>query len=168
MRAYPFPYGAQFGEELDMRHAVVGIVLGLALTACSATQPVAIRSGETCYGCDRTITDTSFGAQLVRPSGETSTFRTPGCLARHLRDHPESVKAIYVTDYASGKLIPVSGALFVPARGEDSMGERGFYAFRSLAAATSRAEEEFSSVIDWAKVRALAAPKKKPGATSGD
>jgi hypothetical protein len=151
-----------------MRHAVVGIILGLALAACSSTQSRAIQSGEPCFGCDRTITDTSFGVQLVRPSGEASTFRTPGCLARHLRDHPESVKAIYVTDYTTGRLIPVSRALFVPARIEDNTGERAFYAFGSLAAATSRAEEEFSAVIDWAKVRSLAAPKKKAGATSGD
>jgi hypothetical protein len=150
-----------------MRYAVVGIVLGLALTACNSTQPIAIQAGGTCFGCDRTITDTRFGAQLIRAGGETSTFRTPGCLARYLRDHPETVRAIYVTDYESGKLIPVSGALFVPARVEDNTGERAFYAFRSVAAATSRAEEEFSSVIDWAKVRSLAAPAKKPGAKSG-
>jgi hypothetical protein len=150
-----------------MRYAVVGIVLGLALSACTSA-PVAIQSGATCFGCDRTITDTRFGAQLVRTSGDTSTFRTPGCLARYLRDHAESVRAIYVTDYDSGKLIPVSGALFVPARVEDETGERAFYAFRSLPAATTRAEEEFSSVIDWSKVRTLAAPAKKPGSRSGD
>jgi hypothetical protein len=151
-----------------MRHAVVGVILGLAiaLPACSSTQPMAVRSGEVCFGCARTITETSFAAQLVRPSGETSTFRTPGCLARHLKDHPESVKAIYVTDFESGKLIPVSGALFVPMRARDGE-ERGFYAFRSLAAATSRAEEEFSAVIDWARVRTLATAKPA-GAKTGD
>jgi hypothetical protein len=134
-----------------MRFAFIA-VLGLVLVACSSPPPP-IHAGDVCFRCKRVITDPKLGVELVATGGQTSTFRTPGCLAKYLKDHPGEAKEIFVTDYPTGKLIPVSRALFVHAKIDENTGERDYYAFATVDDAVERAKDVTGRVVDWAAVR---------------
>ena len=142
-----------------MRYAIIA-VLGLVVTACSSAPPSQVRAGEVCFRCKRVITEAKLGVQLVTTNGQTSTFRTPGCLAKYLKDHSSEAKAVYVTDYPSGKMIPVSRATFVRAKMDEKTGERDFYAFGSVTDAVNLAKEVTGQVVDWSAVRSMAAAEK--------
>jgi hypothetical protein len=139
------------GEEQAMRYAFLA-ALGVVLVGCSSS-PLPVQSGEICFRCKRVITDAKLGVQMVNTSGQTSTFRTPGCLARYLKDHGNEARDVFVTDYASGKMIPVSRALFVRAKIDEATGERDYYAYASVNDAVERAKNVTGRVVDWAAVR---------------
>ena len=131
---------------------VVFAVLGLVLVGCSSTPPP-VQSGQVCFRCKRVIADAKLGVQMVNTAGQTSTFRTPGCLARYLADHPNEARDIYVTDYPSGKLFPVSRALFVRGKIDQATGERDYFAFASVNDAVERAKDVTGRVVDWSAIR---------------
>ena len=141
-----------------MRFASIA-VLGLVLVACSSPPPP-INAGDVCFRCKRVITDAKLGVELVATGGQTSTFRTPGCLAKYLKDHPAEAKEIFVTDYPTGKLIPVSRALFVNAKIDENTGERDYYAFAKVNDAVERAKDVTGRVVDWAAVRSAIESEK--------
>lgn len=142
-----------------MRYALSAI-LGLALLACSSGDLAPIAAGDTCKHCNRALDDPKLGARLVTTDSQRHTFHSPLCMADYLVDHPAGAKAMYVTDYPTGKLISVSNALFVRAKGS-AKSEREYYAFRHATEAAARAKDESSSVIDWGAVRTLASSQKK-------
>src|SRR6476646_9820852 len=111
-----------------MRYAIAAILGAVFVSACSAPLP-AIKAGDVCARCKRTIMEPKLGVQVVSTSGAISTFRTPRCLATYLKDHAGEAKEIFVTDYPTGKLFPVSRAMFVRAKIDNATGERDFYAF---------------------------------------
>jgi hypothetical protein len=141
-----------------MRFAVIA-VLGLVVSACS-TPPPPIHAGDVCFRCKRVISEPKLGVQLIATGGQISTFRTPGCLARYLKDHPSAAKEILVTDYPTGKLIPVSRALFVHAKIDGNTGERDYYAFAAVNDAVGRAKDVTGRVVDWAAVRSAIESEK--------
>jgi hypothetical protein len=145
-----------------MRFASIA-VLGLALAACSSPPPE-IHAGDVCFRCKRVISEPKLGVELIAAGGQTSTFRTPGCLAKYLKDHPAEAKEIFVTDYPTGKLIPVSRALFVHAKIDENTGERDYYAFATINDAVERAKDVTGRVVDWAAVRtAIESEQPKKG-----
>jgi hypothetical protein len=135
-----------------MRYAFLA-ALGLVLVGCSSPPPPPVHAGEICYRCKRVVTDAKLGVQMVSTSGRTETFRTPGCLARYLKDHGSEAKEVFVTDYPSGKMIPVSRALFVRVKIDETTGEGDYYAFGSVNDAVERAKDVTGQVVDWAAVR---------------
>ena len=143
---------------------VLCAVAGLVLVACSSVTPVAVKTGDVCFRCGRTITEPKLATQLVAANGEHATFKTPGCLATYLRTNQTGDRTIFVTDYPTGELFPVTTAVFVRGTIDEATGERDYYAFRSAADAAKRAEQEKTTAVDWATVRTLVAaekPKKK-------
>lgn len=143
-----------------MRYASCAI-LGLALLGCSGAGPVALQAGDKCAHCDRTISDTRLGAELISTDGQASKFHTPGCLADYLLTYKGPISDIYVTDHDSGQLFSVESALFVRDRIDDTTGERDYRAFRSATAAGTYARERSSAAVDWAAVRTMAATAAK-------
>jgi hypothetical protein len=141
-----------------MRFAVIA-VLGLVLVACSSPPPV-IHAGDVCVRCKRVITEAKLGVELIAANGQASTFRTPGCLAKYLKDHPKDAKDIFVTDYPTGKLIPVSRAIAVQGKIDENTGERDYYAFGSVNDAVERAKGVSGTVVDWAAVRSATDSEK--------
>jgi hypothetical protein len=101
--------------------------------------------------------DPKLAVQVVTTSGQISTFRTPGCLATYLKDHSKDAKEIFVTDYPTGKLFPVSRAMFVRAKIDSATGERDFYAYATVDDAVKEAKEVTGKVVDWAAVRSFVA-----------
>ena len=139
-----------------MRYAIAAILGAVLATACSAPLP-AIKAGDVCTRCKRTITDPKLGVQVVTTSGQISTFRTPGCLATYLKDHSGDAKEIFVTDYPTGKLFPVSRAMFVRAKIDNATGEHDFYAYATVDDAVKEAKDVTGTVVDWAAVRSFVA-----------
>jgi hypothetical protein len=121
----------------------------------------AINAGDVCFRCKRVITDPKFAVEVVTTSGQISTFRTPGCLAKYLKDHSGDVKEIFVTDYPTGKLFPVSRALFVQAKIDRTTGERDFFAYASVNDAVKQAKDVTGTVVDWAAVRSITGAEKQ-------
>jgi copper chaperone NosL len=128
------------------------VPLTLAITlaaACSPIRPVAVHAGDVCFRCHRTITDTRIAAELVDENSRAYSFKTAGCLAKYLVENPGDDRIVFVTDYATGKMVRASSALFVRGVVDDRTGEVDFYAFRSRDAALAFADERKSSVVDW-------------------
>ena len=132
-----------------MKMRIGGVLLILALSACSSVGPVPIRTGEICFRCQRPIIDTRLAAQTV--SGLVSDFRTAGCLAKYLADHPGDKSAVFVTDYETGKLIPAASGVYVPTVNRDN-GERDFVVYRRTANARVEAAARQTSTMTWAQV----------------
>lgn len=143
---------------------VMSVVLALGLTACSSYEPPAVKAGDVCFRCTRVVTDAKLGVQLLRTNGQLSTFRTPACLAKYLQDNARvEVKTIFVTDYETGEMFPVTGAKFVKVTIDPKTRERDFYAFKSVNSAAKFASDQLSSVVDWSAIRTLAAAADKAG-----
>ena len=142
-----------------MRYASIA-VLAIVLTACGSAPPPQVRAGDVCFRCKRVVTEAKLGVQMVTTSGQTSTFRTPGCLAKYLKDHSREAKEIYVTDYPTGEMIPVSRATFVGAKIDQETGERDFYAFGNVTEAVNLAKEVTGTVVDWSAVRSMVGSQK--------
>lgn len=139
-----------------MRLAIsaVSAVLVLALVSCSSVRPLPIRAGETCYGCRQLITDIKLGAEMIDAQGHAFKFRTAGCLAKYLRDHPdEKLAGTWVTDYNSGRFVAAKDATYVRAIIDEASRERNYYAFRSASDAAAFAREKASTTADWLAVR---------------
>jgi hypothetical protein len=58
-----------------------------------------------------------------------------------------------VTDYPSGKLFPVSRALFVRGKIDEATTERDYFAFASVNDAVERAKDVTGRIVDWSAVR---------------
>jgi len=136
-----------------MRLAISAIV-ALTLVGCSSVRPVAIKSGETCYGCRQVIVDTKLAAEMIDTQGHAFKFRTVGCLAKYLRDHPgETLAGTWVTDYNTGRFVPTANATYVRAVIDENTMERNYYAFRSAQDAATFAQEKSSAAVDWLAVQ---------------
>jgi len=85
----------------------------LLAAACSSVAPVKIEVGDQCTRCRRIITDDRLAAEIL-DGNLAMKFKTPGCLAKYLVDHPIGTGIVFVTDYPTRKLVAPSRALFVP------------------------------------------------------
>jgi len=141
-----------------MRMRAGGVVLVLALSACNTVAPIPLRGGEVCFRCRRAIVDTRLAAQTVGIMA--SNFRTAGCLAKYLADHPADTSAIFVTDYESGRFMPAASGVYVPTVDRNN-GERDFVVYRNGAAASTEAAARQTSTLSWAQVleQAKSAPR---------
>jgi copper chaperone NosL len=132
-------------------------VFGLALigAACSSVKTVPIYAGDTCFRCRRVIEDPKIAAEMVDSGGRAFKFRTVGCVAKYLTDHPSEVATskIFVTDYHSGRFISSKVAIFVPTTiGEGNARERDYAAFSAASEARKLADDQLSQPTDWAGV----------------
>ena len=136
---------------------VVGVAVGVALllaAGCTASlQPVAISRGETCFRCQRTIANERIAAEILDQSGQAKKFRTVGCLATYLAGEAGDVPNIYVTDYASGKLVRAGTANYVRTVIDTTTNERDYLAFASFAQALKYSHDnKLQKPIDWSAV----------------
>jgi hypothetical protein len=130
------------------------IILGLAplvLLSCSAIAPVKITAGDQCFRCRRIITDTNLAAEQIQ-GGLTSKYRAPGCMAKYLVAHPDEGGTLFVTDYATGKMIPPTDAVFVPVLLDRNTGETDYQAYKTGADASAAALQLGTTPVDWRTV----------------
>jgi hypothetical protein len=133
-----------------VRRLALGALAMVFTAACSSITPLPIRTGEACFRCKRPIAETRLAAQTIG-GGYASNFRTPGCLAKYLADHPDEKNTIFVTDYAGGKMLLAESAAFVPTLNRDN-GERDYMAFKDRAAANAEAMTRQTSPVTWSDV----------------
>lgn len=129
--------------------AAVLLALGLLLTACSSVTPVAILAGEVCHSCGRPITNVQLAAETIDSAGQPLKFRTVGCMAKYLTQHPEPVRGVFVTDYPSGRMLRAQNATFVRADIDNVAHERDYYAFADVRSAVEFGKARETSPIDW-------------------
>ena len=132
--------------------AIASAVVGAFLTlSCGSVQPIAIHDGDQCFRCRRPILEKSLAAELMDGS-LGSKFRTAGCMAKYLADHPGETGTTFVTDYPTGKLVRSDQALFVPILLNPDTGERDYRAFLQKADADAAAAELHAAPVDWPTV----------------
>ncbi|OFW16923.1 MAG: hypothetical protein A3F69_05400 [Acidobacteria bacterium RIFCSPLOWO2_12_FULL_66_10] len=130
-----------------MRKLALGVFLILVAGACASVKPMPIRTGELCFRCRRPILETRLAAQTIG-GGLASNFRAPGCLAKYLADHPGDHSTMFVTDFASGRMIQAEAAVYVPTVDRDN-GERDYIAFSDRTTAQSEATARSTSLVSW-------------------
>lgn len=127
-------------------------LLVFSTVSCSTSiKPVAVNAGEQCFRCRRTISDTKLAGELLDGTRFVSKFRTPGCLATYLADHPSETGTIFVTDYATGSMMRPDGAFFVPFVNRDT-GERDYRAYKAKSDADAAAADVHSELVGWKAV----------------
>lgn len=147
-----------------MKRSCLLVLPVLAIACSSSVQPVAIRAGDICFRCRQSIVDTGYAAEIVDGGMHAIKFRTPGCLAQYLDEHQVELRAAFVTDYATKKMIRVDSASFVQVLLNDRTGERDYRAFREPDTARSFAAEiGEADLLDWADVL-----RARASSTSGD
>lgn len=126
-------------------------LLAFSTVSCSSIKPVAVHEGDVCFRCRRTISDAKLAGELLDGPRFASKFRTPGCLATYLADHPTETGTIFVTDYATGGMMRPDGAFFVPFVNRDT-GERDYRAYKAKSDADAAAAEVHSELVGWKAV----------------
>lgn len=115
--------------------ALYAVVLVTLVAACASIPPAAIQAGDRCARCRRAISDLRLAAETIDQVKTPRPYRTPGCLAKFIKGHPDQTfLAIYVTDHSSGRMVLADNAWFVPAALTQPEGRRvedDYIAFRS-------------------------------------
>jgi len=137
-----------------MRFALATALM-LTLAGCSTVQPVPIASGDECVRCRRTIVEVRLAGEIVTTGSTALKFRTVTCMAKYLNEHPDGVKAVFVTDYTTGRMLSAVNARFVRATIDKATKERDYLAFRSLDAAIEAGAGTGATPVDWFKIRQL-------------
>jgi hypothetical protein len=127
-------------------------VMAVALSSCSSITPVKVSAGDQCFRCRRAIMDERLAGETIDANRFVSKFRAPGCLAKYLAGHPNETGTVFVTDYATGKMISPDTALFVPIVLDRNTGEREYRAYRLRPDANVAAGGLGSVPIDWKTV----------------
>lgn len=142
-----------------MRPRTVGRTTLAALAAfvtvsCSSVGPVAVHAGDQCFRCRQTISETKLAGELIDASANrfVSKFRTPGCMAKYLVDHPDETGTMFATDYASGHMVNPNRLLFVEFLVNANTGERDYRAYLNRSDADAAALETHSVPVDWKTV----------------
>ncbi len=137
----------------------VGMILALAVAAGAACQRVPrplIAGSDACDFCRMTISDVRFGAELQLTTGKLYTFDAIECLASfHLAQEPQgNVRAAWVTDFESGRFVPVDSAVFLAGGSLHSPMGRGLVAF-APGAIESASRRYGGEALAWNEVLAL-------------
>jgi hypothetical protein len=126
------------------------VLLGIAWQPLG---PVAFAAGDRCFRCGRAIVDTQIAAQMLEGQLPTK-YRTSGCLARYLANHPNEQGRWFVADYTTGRFIDAGGAWFVPV--VLATNEHHYRAFRSRRDAEALAASLGTGLVRWDAVVARA------------
>jgi copper chaperone NosL len=116
------------------------LVLVLVATSACAAGPEPIRWGtDSCDQCRMVLDDRRFGVELV--DRQVRKFDGLVELGRYMADHPSNGQ-VYVTDAATGDLLPASQAVLVPFDGLHGPMGGNVLAFASREAAQAFAARE--------------------------
>lgn len=91
------------------------VVLALSGLACERAPRPLVAGVDACDFCRMTVSDTRFGGEIESRTGRIHTFDAVECLASFHLDASErdDVKRAWVSDFETGRLVPVDSALFV-------------------------------------------------------
>jgi copper chaperone NosL len=98
-----------------MRSARLIVLLGLVALGCQRAPRPLVAGVDACDFCRMTVSDTRFGGEIQSKTGKIHAFDAVECLASfHLAaaDRDEA-GAAWVSDFESGRLVPVDSAVFL-------------------------------------------------------
>ncbi len=130
------------------------VVLTLLLVGCAVpAKSVAIRGGDTCDHCRRSIQDEKLAAELVTKNGMAYKFRTVHCMAQYMvQEQPTPIGTLFVTDYKTGRMFRAERGNYVATTIDKNTNERDFLAFAGENEATGAAKENATKVLTWEDV----------------
>ncbi len=132
---------------------VAGFFLAV-MVGCSSVTPVAIRAGDVCESCRRPIENVKIASEIVPPAGQLPLkFRTVSCMARYLHEHGDTPGEVFVTDYATSRLIQARSAVFVKSEIDPDTKELDYYAFGDVRAAVEFGKKNGATATDWPGIR---------------
>jgi hypothetical protein len=134
--------------------------LVLALPGCAdALKPRAIQTTDRCTRCQRPIDEVRIAGEIVDSTGRALVFKTPWCMATYIQEQGDrgAGGTVYVTDYASARLVRADSAMFVRAVIDRRTNTRDYLAFRHLGDAVAASKEHQSAVVDWLAIRRFVA-----------
>jgi hypothetical protein len=119
--------------------------------ACSSVAPVRVMAGDQCFRCRRYISNERLATETIVGSSSyfVSKFRGPGCMAKYIVAHPDDKPVIYVTDYASAKMMRPDAAFYVPEIVDRNTGETEYRAYRLRADADAAAADLHTTPLSW-------------------
>jgi copper chaperone NosL len=132
--------------------SAVGLLAVVMLTSCSTVAPVKIAMGDQCFRCRRTILSERVAAESIDTNGFVSKFRGPGCMATYIAAHRDQKATLFVTDFATGKMVAPDVAFYVPEIVDRNTGETDYRAFRDQADANRAASELKATYVRWTDV----------------
>lgn len=138
------------------------------LAACQQAPRPLVAGTDACDYCRMTVSDTRFGGELQTRTGKLHTFDAVECLASFYLDASSrgEVRAAWVTDFETGRFVPVDSAVFV--RGGNILSPMG-RALAAFAPEASRRDVRGGDVIAWAEVlKGMEQKGLVPGAMSPD
>ena len=123
----------------------------IAVLSCSSVAPVKVVTGDQCFRCRRPIMNVRFAAETIAGDSArfVSKFRGPGCMAKYLVEHPDANAVVYVTDYASSRMISPADAFFVSEIVDRNTGETEYRAYGQHADAQTAAAELHTTPVSW-------------------
>jgi hypothetical protein len=124
-------------------------LLSVVMISCTSVAPVKIVAGDQCFRCKRSIHDERIAAERIDGNYFAAKFRGPGCMAKYIVVHPDPGASVFVTDYASGKLIAPGNALFVPVVVDRQTNESEYRAYRQQADAEAAAVDLHATPLTW-------------------
>jgi len=130
------------------RIACLGLVTFVTLS-CSSVYPVKIAAGDQCYRCRRSINNELVAGEAIYGPQFVAKFRGPGCMAKYLVFHKDEKPALFVTDFATGKMMPPQNAFYVTEVVDRATGETDYRAYRDQTAAAAYAAEVHAQPITW-------------------
>jgi nitrous oxide reductase accessory protein NosL len=138
-------------------HTVAVVALGaLLVTGCSSVSPLPITAADMCFNCRRPISDPSVAGEVITEARQALKFKSTACMVRWLKANPEAAstaRAIYVTDWTSGRMIRATSATFVPYVVVEGYKKTPDYiAFHAPVNAAAAAAEHKSTPIKWQQV----------------
>ena len=135
-----------------MRRLMLLAFLVLFAGCAAPAKPVAVRGGDTCDHCRRSIQDEKLAAEIVTGTGMAYKFRTAHCLAQYIAQERAPDGTMFVTDYKTGRMFKAERASFVMAVIDTMTNERDFLAFAGQGEAANAAKEHSSKVLTWGDV----------------
>ena len=123
-----------------------------ALAACERAPRELVVGVDACDYCRMTVSDTRFGGEIQSRTGKIHTFDAIECLASFHLSAGDDARNAWVSDFESGRLVPVDRAIFLrDGRVISPMG-RALVAFAPEHAV--RLEERFGGQrMSWTAVR---------------
>ena len=132
-----------------MRFAVV-ILLAFFVASCAGVTPVTVNAGDQCFRCRQIIAQPKLAGEIIDTGGNVLKFRTPACMAQFVSEHQGTAyKAMFVTDYPTGKLVRAHGVTFVRTQIDEKTAARDYVAFKNVNEAVDFAKKAKEPVIDW-------------------
>jgi hypothetical protein len=133
-------------------HLAIAGLTAMLMLSCTSIAPIKITAGDQCFRCRRYISNERVAAESIDGNGFVSKFRGPACMAKYLAAHPDGASTLFVTDFATGRMLSPQRAFYVSEIVDRNTGETDYRAFAARTDADAYAAAAHVDPIDWTAV----------------